>query len=416
MFIFKKTLSTISSLNLTKLLALAILIRLLIMPFYYHPDIKTTNFKVSFLSSGVTDIYSYIANNKSKLPIPEDFNYYPLTYYALGFYQMIASPFLGNDFHDWLNDASQTAQEREGVFRYLFILKLPYLFVDIATAFLLMAIFLKPEDKRKAFIYWLFNPFSIILIYVFSNLDIIPAAFTVASLVMVRRKKLVLSALLIGLGAAFKMYPLLFLPFLFLEGKNLKEKFLISLTAITPLVLSILPFIRSNDFRQAALVSGLTTRIVTPDFSIGFGESIIIPVILISGLFFYRLSQENNQLENLWKYYLGLILMILSFIHFHVQWILWLLPLVIIYLVKYSKTSLAYLLIFLAMLIPFFYEDKFMSVSLLTAVSHYYELLPTPFNIAQKSYDPYIVQSVLHGLFAGGSLVFVLQLFNKKET
>jgi hypothetical protein len=410
-------LKTIKELNLSKLLVLAILIRLLIMPFYYHPDIKTTNFKVSFLQNGITDVYSYIADNKSHLPIPEDFNYYPLTYFFLGSYQIVMSPFLGEGFHNWISDASQIAQEKIGVFRYLFILKLPYLFFDLLTAFLLLSCFARNEDKRKAFIFWLFNPFSIILVYIFSNFDIIPVTLTVASLLLAQKRKLLLSAFFLGLGAAFKVYPLLFLPFLFLEGQNIKQKVLILLSSLGTFIITILPYIGSTYFREATLVSGLTTRIVFPDFGIGFGESMMVAIILLVSLFFFRLSKDYSEIKNLWKYYLGLLLIMLSFIHYHIQWLLWMLPFAIILAVYYKRfSSMVFLLLCMAFVIPFLYEDRFMSISLLGAISHYYDLLPTPFTVIQKIYDPYAVQSIFHSALAGGSLVFVWQLFKNQET
>jgi len=47
------------------LFVFALLVRLLIMPFLYHPDIKIYNFQSSFLSSGVLNIYDFL-NEKNK--------------------------------------------------------------------------------------------------------------------------------------------------------------------------------------------------------------------------------------------------------------------------------------------------------------------------------------------------------------
>ncbi len=90
-----------------KILALAILLRLLIMPFFFHPDIKTYHFQASFLRQGVVNIYSYLTENKKSLPVKEEFVYFPLSYFLLGGYQTAISPLLGADFNSWLSDASQ---------------------------------------------------------------------------------------------------------------------------------------------------------------------------------------------------------------------------------------------------------------------------------------------------------------------
>src|SRR3989344_3206331 len=113
--------------SIRKLLILAVLIRFLIMPFYFHPDIKTYNFQSSFLKMGVWHIYNYLSENKDKLPLKDGFVYFPLTYFFLGSYQIVASPLLGSNFENWLFNAQITSAADVGVFRYLFILKSPFL-------------------------------------------------------------------------------------------------------------------------------------------------------------------------------------------------------------------------------------------------------------------------------------------------
>src|SRR5690348_461962 len=112
----------LENLSLSRLLILAILLRVLLMPFFYHPDIKTYDFQASFLSHGVVNIYSYLVNNKQSLPLKEDFVYFPLTYFTLGGYQIIISPFFGSDFQKFLFDASSQALVKADSFRYLFLM------------------------------------------------------------------------------------------------------------------------------------------------------------------------------------------------------------------------------------------------------------------------------------------------------
>jgi hypothetical protein len=190
-----------------KFIVLAVLLRMLVMPFFFHPDIKTYSFQASFLQKGVWNIYSYLPEHKNELPLKEEFVYFPLTYFTLGTYQIIALPFLGPNFSNWLANANASAVDMIGVYRYLFILKLPYLVLDILTAIFLAKIVGDEAVKRKVFLYWLFNPFSIIIIYVFSNVDIFPVFLSVLSLYFTRKNKWWLAGLMLGLGAGFKAYP-----------------------------------------------------------------------------------------------------------------------------------------------------------------------------------------------------------------
>lgn len=381
----------------------------------FHPDIKTYNFQASFLKKGVFNIYTYLTKNGKTLTIKDGFVYFPLTYFAVGGYQWLASPILGSKFDSWLANASYSSVVTDlNIFKYLIILKLPYLVLDIFIAFLLKRFFEDRDKGDKAFILWLFNPFTIILIYAFSNVDIFAVLLTVVAFLLLKKDKVVLAASTLGLAAGFKLYPLLFLPFLFLKAKGQKQKVLTLLTPIFILGAVVIP-LWSQDFVQSALVSGLTTRIFNPGFSVGFGESIIVGLLSMSALFFYNWIVNNKDLKYL-EYWLVLLLIIFSFSHFHIAWLLWIAPFLVILLC--NKPSLSWpllLLTFTAFIIPMLYDDRSMTISLFRIYSTWYDLIPTPFSIVQKFYDPYNLQSILHSVLAGGSLIVGYKLLRKGD-
>ena len=397
-----------------KLLVLAIILRLLVSAFYFHPDIKTYNFQASFFKKGVFNIYSYLIDNKKSLPLKDEFVYLPLTYFVLGGYQTIASPILGSGFDSWLANAGSNSAVRDPyIFKYLLILKLPYLILDILEAFLLIKFFDGEKEKKKAFMIWLFNPFTIVLIYVFGNIDVIPVFLTLVAFLLFKKDKLLAGSLVLGLASGFKMYPILFTPFLFLIGKDLKEK--ISLVSIPLVVLGfiLLPF-ASQAFVQSALLSGLTTRIFSPGLPIGFNETIIVGLAAMAFLFFQEMQFKNK--SNPLKLWASILLAIFAFSHFHIQWLLWIAPFIVILIVRYSKFSwLVFTMACLAFAIPLLYEDRFMTVSLLRIYSTWYDLLPTPFVVIERFYDPYALQGVLHSILAAGSLVFIWGILKKRE-
>lgn len=403
-------------LNWQKLVVLAVFIRLLIMPFYFHPDIKTYNFQVSFLRNGIFDIYTYLGENKKSLPIQEGFAYFPLTYFFLGGYQILAQPVLGEDFRLWLADSSQTANERNNVFRYIFVLKLPYLILDIAIAFLLTYFFSTREQKNKVFKLWLFNPFSILLIYGYSGFDIIPVFFVILGLVMAMKERLFLTALLLGIGAAFKAYPLLFVPVLFIAGKKSLYKILSLLLPVVTFLIIIAPFLKSASFRESAFTSGQMSRLTLIGMSLGFGEMIMIGVMALAVFFYWGALEGRIKSESLWRYYLAVLLLVFSLLHFHIQWLIWILPFMVIVAVSSRRLSLPVFSLFsIAFLIPLLYNDKAMTVGLFSTISPLYNLLPSPFIALQKVYDPYLVQSILHSILAGGSIVIIWQILKERE-
>lgn len=397
-----------------KLIFLAVVLRLLVSGFLFHPDIKTFNFQSSFLKKGVIDIYSYLVNNKTTLPLKEEFVYFPLTYFSVGGYQTIISSFLGNDFDLWLRDAgANSVVNNPNIFKYLILLKLPLLVMDISIAFLLLKFFKNKNNGEKAFTLWLFNPFTIILIYAFSNIDLYAVLLTLIAFLYIKRDKLLKASVFVGLAASFKLYPLLFVPFLFIKAKTVKEKILSILIPISILLLVIIPFF-SKAFVQSALISGLSTRIFSPGFSVGFGESIIVGLFLLSYLFFYGWVFDKK--IKLFNYFITLLLIIFSFSHFHISWLLWISPFLVIVAIK--KPILKWLIFFwaiIAMSIPLFYQDRSMSISLFRIYSTWYDLLPTPFTVIQKFYDPYNFQSILHSVLAGISVVISYKILGKES-
>lgn len=397
-----------------RLLVLAIVLRLLVAAFLFHPDIKTYNFQASFLKKGVFNIYTYLIENKKNLTLKDDFVYFPLTYFTVGGYQWIVSPILGNGFDSWLADAgSNSFVSNPNIFKYLVVLKLPYLILDIIIAFLLKKFFDDIELGKKAFTLWLFNPFTIFIIYAFSNIDIYAVLLTVIAFLLLRKEKLILSSILFGFAAAFKLYPILFVPFLILKAKSVKEKILVGGIPVLILCVTILP-LWSQDFVQSALISGLTTRIFNPGFSIGFNESMIVGLLVASFLFFYGWLIDKK--INVFNYSVIILLSIFSFSHFHIAWLLWIAPFLIILSVKKPSLSIPlFLLITLALFIPMLYEDRSMTISLFRTYSTWFDLIPTPFSLVEKFYDPYNLQSVLHSLFAGGSLVIGYKLLKKED-
>jgi hypothetical protein len=372
------------------LFVFALLVRLLIMPFLYHPDIKIYNFQSSFLSSGVLNIYDFLNEKKQELPFREEFVYQPLAYLFWGSYQVLIKPLLGVGFKDWLWDASQQSVENFRIFRFIFLLKLPLLFFDVLTAFLLASFFDDKKRKSRVFTLWLLNPFSIFIIYAYSGFDIIVSFLVLLSLYLAKKDRLVLSSLFLVLGSLFKAYPLLLLPIIFLKVNKFSDFLKMFLVVLATFLSLSYPFF-SKSFISGAISSGLMNRIFAPSIDLGFGVRIIIPFLIM--FIVYLLSRLDKRIE---LYFFLLLVVVLSFIHFHIQWLVWILPLLILFLVKYKENYFIAVLWFLVMFfLPFLYDDKQMTVSLFSLFSRYFSLIPYPFVIVQKVYNSYYLQSLL---------------------
>ena len=140
----------------------------------------------------------------------------------------------------------------------------------------------------------------------------------------------------------------------------------------------------------------------------------IIGLFLLSIMFCY--AWINEQKINLLNYFAVLLLILFSFSHFHISWLLWISPFLVILAVKSPKLSwLIFLWSLMAISIPFLYNDRSMTISLFRIYSSWFDLLPIPFTVVQKVYDPFGMQSIIHSLMAGTSAVLSYNLL-KEDT
>ena len=137
-------------------------------------------------------------------------------------------------------------------------------------------------------------------------------------------------------------------------------------------------------------------------------------IVLMAVLFFYLWGKKGN--FKLYQSYIALALILYSTIHFHIQWLLWAMPLLVLLVVKEKRLhSLIITLLVMALAIPFLYQDKFMSVALLTPISSLYSLVPAPFAIVQKVFSSLSLQGILHSGLLGASLVVIYRMFKKEK-
>lgn len=215
---------------------------------------------------------------------------------------------------------------------------------------------------------------------------------------------------MLGLGAGFKAYPLLLLPFVVMAAPRLKDRIMTAVIGFVSFLLIIAPFLFSSGFRQATLVSGLTTRLFFPSIGIGFQEYLMPGVVALAGLVFVALSQRIN-VNQLVSWWAALLLMIFGTIHYHISWLLWLAPwLVLLVAVRRQFSWLIGAWGLLAMMVPVIYNDKFMNAATLGVIDPLFLSLPTLFTAVQRLIDPYVLIGVLHSAVLGGALVLVWQL------
>lgn len=402
-----------------KVLLAGILLYLLIIPFFYHSDIKEIYFKSQFLSNGVFNIYSHIASNP-EAQLFGQFNYQPLAYFLFGILYIPIKLLAGADFPNWLA-MGNNAVETPHLMRYLFLMKLPLIVAFSLTGVYLSKLF---EDKKKSnltLFLWFFNPMSIYVVGLIGQFDIVPVLLSVMALYYAKRKPY-LSAILLGLGTALKGFPLFLLPFLVIciEGSFWKRT-KVFLTGLVTAFIFIIPFIGDKAFFEAVALSGLTQRMFIPGIPFGFDEKfMIVPGLFLVSLFL-AIKYDFGKVKNLYKYFFASMFIISTAVHFHAQWALWYLPLLLIILVKKDNFKKPlYIVASVTLLISYFgyiflLKDRFLTVGLLSVFDPAVFYLPSPFELVGKFYDPYVLQSIFHTFCLISGLAIAIDIILKSK-
>jgi len=408
------------------ILLVGIILRLVLSFTTYHSDVVPFDFAGKVISKGnITNFYDYLWDLPEDDPVlkiyPRNlFNYPPLPYFFLGGTSLLTTwtvdPIVHNDF---IMDFPSTLGNTQ-LNLLLLLLKLPYFFFDIGLAYLLMSFFRSSKEKIWVFGLWMFNPINLYATYMIGQFDIIPTFLSVAALYLVyknkdklEQKSLVPSAILLGLGAAFKIFPLLFiLPLAFVKKSWWGRIKIIATSAITYL-LTAFPFILSAGFRRTAMLAGQTTKSFYAQIPISGGESIILflaVVIFFYIVFFYK----KTVVEDLWKRFFIMLLTFFIFTHYHPQWFLWIMPFFVIDLVisKFKHWPLMVTtMISYIFLVTFF--DPGLTIGLFSPVN---PALYNSLGIWQQigiNFDINLMRSIFQTFFVGVAIYYIYYYFPK---
>lgn len=401
---------------------LGIMLRLILMPITLHPDLWGHSFTAYFFSSeGVFNIYEYLLSLPPEHPLVLNFGvsdifiYPPLTYFTLGLFRILVAPFTDNNFIPWLWSNLDNVYEYQGLYRHLLFYKLPYLFFDIGIAFMLSSLFSDKKQKIKAFAFWMFNPLTIYATFMIGQLDILPTFFVVLSLYFVKKQKPNLAVVSLGIGGAYKLYPLLLLPLaaFYLSGKFL-SRFKLILLGLTPFVITILPFLGSSAFRSMVLFSPKSQKMLFMGLNVTAAEVVYPFVLLLFVLYFLVYYQRHRVSLN--GLYLAALLLIFSVSHFHPQWFVWASPLLIWFLVKnnFYKWELV-AVIFISWLVLTFLFEPSLSFGLFNPLFPKILQAKPLDKILSHYIDVFMVKSIVRSIFAASSFYISLKAIYEKS-
>lgn len=389
-----------------------IFLRIILSAASYHPDTPTFDLAGRIMGEGhVLDFYDYLYSLPPEHQIsqtypPYLFNYPPAIYFLHFIFVSLFNPLFDQEF---LNNFIFSFTNVLGDWRlnlHLIFLKLPYMIFDISISFLLLKFFSSGREKRFVFGLWIFNPVSLYATYMMGQFDIIPTFFVVLSLGLLTQKEtirlqtLVLSAVLLGFGASFKIYPLLLAIPLASLTRSWAGRLGVISAAVLPYVLTAAPYINSHGYRANALVANQTLKSFYAQLQVSGGESIILFLGVL--VFVYAYFLHAKSMLPLWRMYFITLLVFFIFTHYHPQWFLWLTPFLILEL---TATKFKHWLLMVVLILGFFgslfFFDPLMNIGILSPVWNNLYFMPSIWDTFSIQIDYNFARSILHTIFVG---------------
>lgn len=323
-----------------KWLVLGVIVRLILMPITLHPDLWGHSFVAYFFAyEGVLNPYEHLLSLGQNHPLVVNFGvsdifiYPPLTYFTLGIFRVLVMPFTDPSFIPNLWQDLSAVYSNEALFSHLFLFKLPYLFIDVSAGFLLANLF-KNQAQKKVFMLWMLNPAAIYATFMMGQLDILPVLFMILGLYFAKNKKSYASLISLGIGGAYKMFPLLFvIPTALVLKQRFDQRIKLIAAGLVPFILASLPYLGSSAYRSMVLFTPKSQKMLFMQFSVTAAEG-IYPFIFILFLIYFWVYYKKISQSKLPLIYLVILLLLFSVTHYHPQWFLWVSPLLIWQLIK----------------------------------------------------------------------------------
>ncbi|MCF8055864.1 MAG: hypothetical protein K9K37_04385 [Desulfocapsa sp.] len=190
-----------------RFLLIALILRMMIMPFFGHIDLLSEARRVFYWAENNIFIDNIARNTTMFIEVI----FFRIFHFLLPESQSMF-------FHaDIAHSMASVPHSFEFVshlttFRTFFIFKIPYLVCDLATAVILYNYFSDKQKGLRSSIMWLFNPVTIFAFYIFGRFESIPIFFIAAALLALKKNKIILAALLLGLCLNGREMMILYFP------------------------------------------------------------------------------------------------------------------------------------------------------------------------------------------------------------
>ncbi len=343
------------------LIVMGMILRIFIALFTFHPDINYYALASASYLRGNLNPYE----KAGELSPGATLDKLPLGYFLNLPFHLLARPLVVDKTEKTFFINREKLFGDSSFWIFLTYAKAPMIAFDIALAILLTWMVSTPDKKKVLFI-WMVNPLTLWVTSAIGQIDIYVAFFLALCYFFLKKGRTNLAALALGLGGGIKTAPFLLLPLLLGLETGLRKKVIIFLISLVPLVVTVVPYLGSRDFRENAIFVPQLSKSLYANLPLSGGESIFIVVALLTFLYFVYLSKNRNSQDFL-NFSIAILLLTFSFTHFHIQWFLWVMPLLLLWFLNHwdQGTTLASIILFGSLTLMLFLFDSSLQVKLL---------------------------------------------------
>ncbi len=159
---------------------------------------------------------------------------------------------------------------------FYFVMKIVPILAETLISIILFRILKKKYSTEKSF-YWSLiyslNPANLAITAIHGHSDSIPIlAMVLAFYYFTKYQRPLIPAIILGLGASTKFYPILLMPILFFKFKDIRDKFTFLTATIASFLVTYVPFMIDGTFTTAIS----QPFIYTPHLNWGFAKILIL--------------------------------------------------------------------------------------------------------------------------------------------
>lgn len=318
------------------LLLLGFILRLVIAGFTFHPDVTTPALASAVVfKDGTLNFYG----NSSKYAPREVLDDLPLSYLISLPLHAIARPFVLDEVEKTFFSDRSLLFGQPIFWIYLIYAKLPFIIFDLALGILLALIL--PSHQKKIFTVWMFNPITLWATAAIGQADIYPTFFIVLAFFLLKKNQINWASFSLGAGGAIKSTPFLLVPLLLAFAKDTKERIMILIFAVIPYIVTVIPYLPIKEFKQNALFAPQLSKMLYAQIPLSGEESLFLVPTILTFLYLLYFSKKRETNEFL-SFSITVLLTVLVFTHFHMQWFLWVLPFLFIWLLENWQGSVQF--------------------------------------------------------------------------